>query len=199
MGRNQYVAFLRAINVGGRVVKMPEIQAVFESLGLAEVSTFLASGNVLFQSSRRSPAALEAEIEARLESVLGYTVATLLRTPEELVAILRHEPFPRAEIEAPGNTLYITLLKTALGEEAQRLLPTFETPTDRLASLGREVYRLSLGKVSESKLPEGPVARALGVPGTARNRNTIERLVAKLAGGANSTARRAPRKPRGGS
>jgi uncharacterized protein (DUF1697 family) len=179
----RYFAFLRAVNVGGRVVMMDQVQAQFEALGLAEVSTFLASGNVIFTSPRKNPAVLETEIEERLAATLGYEVPTILRTEEELARIAAHEPFPRADLDAPGHTLYVTLLKAELSDEARGLLPTFETPADALCTHRREIYRLCRGRISESTLPEPAFARAMGVPGTARNMNTIRRLVARGGSG----------------
>jgi uncharacterized protein (DUF1697 family) len=187
----QYYAFLRAVNVGGRVVKMDLIQSLFDSLGLTDVATFLASGNVRFRTARNRTG-LEAAIEAKLESALGYEVVTIVRTHDELAAIAAHRPFPLEEIEAPGHTLYVTLLKSELADKALRRLPSFETPTDALVFHGREIYRLSRGRVSESTLSEPAFARAMGVPGTARNMNTIRRLVAA------STAGPTPKKPKRG-
>ena len=75
----RYVAFLRAVNVGGRVVKMEALRRIFESAGLTNVETFIASGNVLFDSGSRSEKALRAKIEKSLQNELGYSVVTFLR------------------------------------------------------------------------------------------------------------------------
>src|SRR5687767_3383922 len=99
----QYIAFLRAINVGGHVVKMDVLKSIFESLGYSKCATFIASGNVLFES-RKQPARLEKEIEKKLASALGYDVATFIRTPAELRAISEGAP---AET---GATLFVGFL-----------------------------------------------------------------------------------------
>ena len=70
----KYVAFLRAINVGGHTVKMDHLRNLFESMGFANVETFIASGNVIFDSKTKSTAALEMEIENQLQAALGYEV-----------------------------------------------------------------------------------------------------------------------------
>ena len=75
-----YIAFLRAINVGGRTVKMDRLRGLFEHLGYADVETFIASGNVIFQSPAEDTRALEQQIEAHLAASLGYEVATFVRT-----------------------------------------------------------------------------------------------------------------------
>ena len=86
------VAFLRAINVGGHVVPMARLAELFRGLGLAEVETFIASGNVIFSTGKPGGAALEKRIAAHLEKSLGYEVATFLRSGTELAAIVGHRP-----------------------------------------------------------------------------------------------------------
>ena len=75
-----YIAFLRAINVGGRTVKMDRLRGLFEQVGYADVETFIASGNVIFRSPAEDTQALERQIEAHLAASLGYEVAAFVRT-----------------------------------------------------------------------------------------------------------------------
>jgi uncharacterized protein (DUF1697 family) len=96
----QYVAFLRAINVGGHIVKMPELQRLFEGMGFFNVATFIASGNVIFESAVDDAHELEQIIEKELQEALGYEVVTFLRTLPEVAAIADHKPFPEEEFEA---------------------------------------------------------------------------------------------------
>ena len=98
----RYVAFLRAINVGGHTVAMASLRRHFEDAGCCGVETVIASGNVLFESSSRSAAVLEKRIAAHLEGRLGYAVATFLRTPDELASIAAHRPFARSDCDAAG-------------------------------------------------------------------------------------------------
>src|SRR5947209_3109353 len=95
----RYVAFLRAINVGGRTVTMERLRALFDSLKLRRVETFIASGNVIFDASG-APEALERRIERRLEQALGYEVGTFVRSVEELAAVAAHEPFAASDAAA---------------------------------------------------------------------------------------------------
>lgn len=88
------IAFLRAINVGGHNVKMEQLRALFEQLGFDAVETFIASGNVVFETDAAPDAALEADIEAHLRAALGYEVATFLRTDAEVAAVAAYEPLP---------------------------------------------------------------------------------------------------------
>src|ERR1700694_4608695 len=99
----KYVAFLRAINVGGHTVKMDHLRNLFEAMGFSNVETFIASGNVIFDSKSRSTKTLEIKIERSLETNLGYKVATFIRSISELVAVARYKPFH--DSDADGNVL----------------------------------------------------------------------------------------------
>ena len=92
------IAFLRAINVGGHTVSMAQLRKEFEALGLQNVETFIASGNVIFTSRSRDLAALEKKIESRLRASLGYEVATFLRTDAEVAELAAYRPFDAAKI-----------------------------------------------------------------------------------------------------
>ena len=85
----RYIAFLRGINLGGHNVKMDRLRVLFEELGLGDVTTFIASGNVIFDSDERDADTLADRIEAHLAQALGYDVPTFLRTDVELARVGR--------------------------------------------------------------------------------------------------------------
>src|SRR6516165_4082915 len=94
----RFIAFLRAINVGGgRTVKMQSLRQVFESLGFSKVATFIASGNVVFETTTRETKALERKIEKALHEALGYEVRTFIRGEVELAKIANYHPFPQSK------------------------------------------------------------------------------------------------------
>lgn len=174
----RYVAFLRAINVGGHVVKMERLRQLFTKLGFAGVETFIASGNIIFQSAARDAARLEGKIETALESELGYAVKTFLRTDAEVAEIAAHEAFEGARELAKG-TLFIGLLKIApLAADRERLLGAC-TATDEFHVDGRELYWFCRGKSNESAFPGAKLEKTLGMATTLRNSNTLRRLAAK--------------------
>ena len=170
----RYVAFLRAINVGGRYVKMEVLKRLFEEMGLADVSTFIASGNVIFETRARDAAALERKIEAGLKKGLGYEVATFLRTPRELAATVAHEPFP----DAPEVETYVAFLREPPSDAAREKLLGFRSESDDFDVHGREVYWLPNARLSESKFSGGTLEKALRMPATMRNMTTVSRLAA---------------------
>jgi len=89
----EYIALLRGVNVGGHVVKMTDLRALLQGLGLEEVRTYIQSGNVFFSSDESDREALAARIEGCLEKSLGYEVATCLRTTQEVRRIMARKPF----------------------------------------------------------------------------------------------------------
>ena len=93
----RYIAFLRAINVGGHTVKMENLRHLFESLDFSNVQTFIASGNVVFDAKEKSARSLEKKIEKRLREALGYDVATFIRTDAELAEIADYKPFRQSD------------------------------------------------------------------------------------------------------
>jgi uncharacterized protein (DUF1697 family) len=189
----RYVALLRAINVGGHVVKMDRLRALFSGLGFSGVETFIASGNVIFSSPEPDAAALERQVETALSQALGYRVDTFIRTQEELAAIVAHRPFA-AEAAAGAETTYVTFVARPLSAAARKQIAALATPSDELACKGREVYWRRHGSLLDSTVSGPALGKALGGPATTRNRNTIVRLVARLANEAGAAAPKRTRK-----
>src|SRR4030095_10412992 len=118
----KYVAFLRAINVGGHVVKMDHLRRLFEAMGFSNVETFIASGNVIFDSSSKNTRTLEKKIETSLQKALGYKVDAFVRSTSELAAIAKCKPFDDKELNADGHTLFVVFIGSQPGSEASKSL-----------------------------------------------------------------------------
>jgi uncharacterized protein (DUF1697 family) len=177
----KYVAFLRAINVGGHTVKMDYLRRLFADLGLANVETFIASGNVIFDASSKSSRALEKKIESCLLEALGYEVATFVRSTAELAEIAQYKPFPDSEVTAAGHTLYIGFMAAEPGDTAKQKLPSLATKVDDFHLHGREVYWLRRTKFSESEVSGALLAKTLGLPATLRNSTTVKKIASKYS------------------
>ncbi|WP_417478407.1 DUF1697 domain-containing protein [Maricaulis sp.] len=163
-----FIALLRAVNVGGTgKLPMSELVAMCEALGYGQVKTWIASGNVVFTSDH-DEARVKAGLEARLLAWAGKPVGVMLRTAEEMRAVLAGNPFPQA---APNRTVAI-FLDTPPGE-----LDGVRSRTDEEIRLGaREIYVHYPGGMGQSKLVI-PAAKS----GTARNMNTIAKLAEMAA------------------
>jgi uncharacterized protein (DUF1697 family) len=175
----RYVAFLRGMNLGNRRIKNPELKAEFERLGLLDVATFRASGNVVFGAvEKESRAALTERVEAGLLDGLGYDVPVYLRSGAETVAIASQEPFAAKDVAASKGKLQVTMLRGKPSAAACKKALALSGDDDRLAIAGSELYWLPSGGVSETELDLKAVERALG-PGTQRTMGTVEQIAAK--------------------
>jgi len=174
----RFIAFLRAINVGGHTVTMADLQRHFTALDLEEVETFIASGNVVFRSSARNAGALERRIEDHLRAVLGYEVKTFLRTEAELAAIARYQPFTATQRRAAA-ALNVGFLSGPLGASARKALMGLKTAIDDFHLHGRELYWICRKTQSKSTFTNVQFERLVQVRTTFRGVNTIARLAAK--------------------
>lgn len=174
----RYVAFLRAINVGGHVVKMDVLKALFEDLGYTDVSTHIASGNVLFETRSKNTRVLEAAIEATLEKSLGYEVTTFVRTRADVAAIAAHEAFPRTAIESAA-AFNVALLKQPLDAAGVAGVAKLRTDIDDFHLNGSELYWLCARRQMESKFSNTVFERAVKARATFRGLRTMAALAEK--------------------
>lgn len=177
---SKFIAFLRAINVGGHTVKMDHLRRLFESLGYSNVETFIASGNVVFETTARNTQTLERAIEKKLHAALGYEVATFIRTSAELAAIAEYIPFKKAERDA-AVALNVAFLAEPLDARSRSKLMALRTDIDDFQVHAREVYWLCRKRQSESTFSNAILEKTVGKSSTLRNMNTIQKLAAKYA------------------
>jgi uncharacterized protein (DUF1697 family) len=168
---NAFVALLRAVNVGGTgKLPMADLKRLCEKAGFSNVQTYIASGNVIFQS-KLTTAQAKALLISRLERYTGKPVGVIIRTPAEMEAIVEKNPFPDC---APNRTIAIFLD----GPVAANVLDGVTGQKDEQIKIGKNEIYVHYG--------EGMAASKLKIPyaknGTARNINTITKL-AELAAG----------------
>ncbi len=175
-----FFAFLRAINVGGRNVPMAQLRSLFEEMGFAQVETYIASGNVVFEADSDDAQTLQTQIEVALRAALGYEVATFLRTPSQLQSLVRHKPFDD-EAMATAVALNVALLAEPLSDENLHSLMSLRTDIDDFHVHGRDVYWLCWKKQSESTFSNALFERRLKVKTTFRGMATLQKLAAKYA------------------
>ncbi|SED52277.1 DUF1697 domain-containing protein [Bradyrhizobium erythrophlei] len=165
----RYVALLRAVNVGGTgKLPMTELKAMCVDEGFADVQTYIASGNVVFSSKLGAPK-VKAALEKRLQAYAGKPVGVAVRSADEIAAVLKANPFPKA----PPNTTVAIFLDEPPPKDA---LKDVKGQQDEQMRLGkREIYVAYGSGMGRSKLKIPAAAN-----GTARNLNTIAKL-AELA------------------
>jgi uncharacterized protein (DUF1697 family) len=174
------VAFLRAINVGGHTVTMEELRRLFKAIGLTEVETFIASGNVIFVSPSKDLPALQRKIERHLTAKLGYEVKVFIRTEAEVAAIAQYKPFEESQLRT-AQALNVAFLAEPLAAGAIESLMALRTDIDDFHVNGREVYWLCRKKQSDSKFSNVRFEKALQIRATFRGVNTVTKLAGKYA------------------
>jgi uncharacterized protein (DUF1697 family) len=157
---------------------MDILRQLFESMGLSNVETFIASGNVIFESKLKGDRALEEKIERKLKDALGYDVATFVRTDAELAAIAEYKPFKKSELDAAG-ALNVAFLSEPLDAAAKKKLATLKTDIDDFHTQGREVYWLCLKRQSESTFSNVLFEKTIGRKTTFRGINTVRKMTEK--------------------
>ncbi len=169
------VAFLRAVNLGKRTVKMPRLVELFEDAGFANVWTHINSGNVVFDATGPR-ASLEKAIERRLEKEFGFEITTFVRSATELQRTVNVNPFPLAS----GDTYFVTFLKAAPNATTRRRLEQLSNNFDTLIVRGRDVHWKMRGRSTDSRLKKKDWAAVVGENNsTSRNMSMLRKLAAR--------------------
>jgi len=176
----KYIAFLRAINVGGHTVKMDHLKSLFEKMGFINVETFIASGNVVFETKSKSVDSMKKKIESDLHKQLGYQVAAFIRSTEELKRITGYKPFKESELNNPNNNLYIGFLESAPSKENQNKVFAMKNDINEFNFYHNELYWLCRKNFSDSGIDGKKLEKALGMSATIRNSTTIKKMVDKF-------------------
>jgi uncharacterized protein (DUF1697 family) len=175
-----YVALLRAINLGARNrVPMSELRRLCGDLGYADVVTYIQSGNVVLRSPARSAAAVERALTTAIEKELGLSIAVIVRTGAELAKVVAGNPFPKAE----PNRLHVAFLDAKPAAAHARALEAFDSGgADEVKVRDREAYMHTPKGYGVSKLSGAIVESRLQVVATARNWNTVTKLLDLASG-----------------
>jgi uncharacterized protein (DUF1697 family) len=174
------ISLLRGVNVGGyHKIKMDALREIYESLGLKHVKTYVQSGNIVFTTEAREWAQFATRIESAIESAAGFRPGVMLRTAAEMREIIARNPFAdRAGIEA-AKLAVIFLGGEPSAESRERIAALNKGGyPEEVYSQGRELYMYFPNGMGRPKLPVAQVERAVKIPGTARNWNTVTKLLA---------------------
>ncbi|MFB3924066.1 MAG: DUF1697 domain-containing protein [Terriglobia bacterium] len=172
------ISMLRGVNVGGHnLIKMDALRALYESLGLGEVRTYLQSGNVVFKTRERSRHRLSERIAHGIDRRFGIRPDVILRTSSDFRKVIAGNPFAgRREIE-PAK-LHVTFLPSNPGPKARQEILRIRTAPEELYVSGRELYVYFPNGMGRSRFPWGLIEKTLRMSGTARNWNTVRKLFA---------------------
>lgn len=171
-----YVALLRGINVGGnKKVPMAALREVLTGLGYGGVRTLLQSGNAVFTSPAKAPEQLAAELEGAIEDRFGFTVGCVVLSAAELRAAAERNPFPLSSFDPPKLVVYFLSGPADPGRlkgiDSQKYLP------DEFRIGEREIFLHCPNGLGRSKLAAALTGIDLGAVATARNWNTVTKLL----------------------
>lgn len=170
-----YIALLRGINIGGHnKLPMKELRELLGNLGLENVKTYIASGNVVFQGREINPAELEEQISAAIQKDHGFEPRILILKAAEIEAAVQANPFPEAEPEPKSLHLYFL---TDIPENPNlEAIEEVKKDNERFELVDKFFYLHAPDGVGRSKLA-GRVERYLGVTTTARNWRTVNKIM----------------------
>jgi uncharacterized protein (DUF1697 family) len=175
-----WIVLLRGVNVGGaNRVAMADLRELVATLGHTGVSTYIQSGNIVMTSSRSDRAVMAGEICAGIEASFGPKVSAVLRTPDELRVALAANPFTIAE---DGTRVLITFLSDSPSPGDVALLERDRFLPDQFEVVGSELYGYYPNGAGRSKMTLDYFEKRLHVRGTARNLNTVAKLVELSSG-----------------
>ena len=171
-----YVALLRGINLGPRnKIGMADLRELIGSIGHGDVRSHILSGNVIFTSRRRGVAQLEKEIEGAIESRFGLAIRVLIRTADELAAIVKDNPLPEAT--SRGDRLFVLFLEREPDRDRIEAIDAAAFAPDEFRLGDRVIYASYRDGFQDSKLVGALTDKRLGVAITTRNWNTVTRLL----------------------
>jgi uncharacterized protein (DUF1697 family) len=175
-----YVALLRGINVGGNnIIKMPDLKASFAALDLREVTTYIQSGNVVFEATETKPSTLAARIEAGLSERFGYQSRIVLRSHGQMRAIVGKAPAGFGKQPEMYRYDVVFLREPLSAPEAMRDIPLREGVDQAFAGDGVCYFARLISRATQSYM-----SRIVGTPSyksmTIRNWNTTVKLLALL-------------------
>jgi uncharacterized protein (DUF1697 family) len=178
----RHIALLRGINLGpNRRVSMPDLRALLTGLGYEDVRTLLQSGNVVLTSDL-DPLPLEQELERQLADGLGFDVRVIVRTRDELADVIERDPL--GDTAADPRRYQVTFLSGDPDPERLRRAEEAAVAPERFVLSGREIYAWHPDGVGRSELAMLLARGDLGAAATARNWNTVTKLLALADDGA---------------
>jgi uncharacterized protein (DUF1697 family) len=171
----KHIALLRAINVSGKnKLPMKDLAAMFVAAGCRDVATYIQSGNVVFSAPAAVLKKLPQAISQRIADAFGHKVPVVIRSHEQIAAVIRENPFLKAGEQE--KTLHVVFLADLPGTEAVAKLDPQRSPPDRFIVAGQHIYLHLPNGAGQSKLTNAWLDSKLSTISTARNWNTVLKL-----------------------
>jgi uncharacterized protein (DUF1697 family) len=170
----RYVALLRGINVSGKnIMSMKELSGLFVELGMKNVTTYIQSGNVVFDSENDDSSDISKKLETAISKVFGYEISVIIRSKQELREIIKKNPFASED----EKMLYTTFLKEIPDKELLSELQGKNINNDEIRIIDKNAYLLIRSGYGNTKLSNAFIEKKLRVVSTTRNINTVKKLI----------------------
>ncbi len=173
----RYIAFLRAVNVGGRVVTMERLRELFGELGLSAVRTYIQSGNVFFETARTDRAKLTRQIEQHLSDALRFEVPAFVRTIDEIESALVLDPFRSVRV-TPDTRLCVVLISAPLPADLRWPMTSPGGDSELLAATPGEVFAVLHQTPGRASNPAAFIEKTFKVNATSRFFATMQKIAA---------------------
>ncbi len=172
-----FVTLFRAINVGGNnPVKMPVLKEMHEALGFKKVSSYLQTGNLVFESTETDLIQLANQIKKEFEKTFGFSTEVLVRSAAELKELFKKNPFlERPEKET--KWIIVIFLSASADEQGKAALLKAHAGPEEIFIADKELYIYYPEGIGRSKLSNTFIEKNLKVSGTGRNWNTVTKLL----------------------
>lgn len=173
---NTFISMLRGINVSGqKKIRMQELRALYRSLGLDNVRSYVQSGNVIFDTPESDPAKLAGAIQNQIQQTFGYAVPVFIRTPADFQRIIAGNPFLNGRNEDPAK-LYVTFLYQLPSPEKLNTLAAPNQSSDEFVIGEQEIFLYCPTGYGRTKLSNQFFEKKLQVPATTRNWKSVNAL-----------------------
>jgi uncharacterized protein (DUF1697 family) len=172
-----FISMLRGVNVGAHNrIKMDALRSMYQSLKLEDPRTYVQSGNIIFRTKEKIASKLAKKIQTAMEAEFGFRPEVVLRTTDELRKAITASPFAKRKDVEPGKLL-VTFLGGDAPAEAPAMLANLKGYPEEVHLVGRELYIYFPDGAGKSKLPWSRVEKLVGVTGTARNWNSVNKML----------------------
>ena len=170
---NTYIALLRGINVGGKnILSMKDLISIFATLNYENIKTYIQSGNVVFQSRKKVDQKAAVEISTLVKEKRGFEPKVLILKADELKIAIANNPFPTAD----GKALHFYFLESQTNQPNMERLMSLKSESEEFELIHKVFYLYAPLGIGRSKLAS-EIEKALGIPVSARNWNTVNKIL----------------------
>ncbi|MCG8570894.1 MAG: DUF1697 domain-containing protein [Spirochaetes bacterium] len=173
----KYLSLLRGINVSGqKLIKMDDLKKLYLSLKFTDVTTYIQSGNVVFQSSINETEKIKDMIESAIYDQYGFAVSVQIKTARQIKEVVDHYPFKSIDPFAKGNKILVTFFSVLLDDKAVSEIKQYASANERVSYHGQVIYLYCPDGYGKSKLSNNLIEKKLKVNTTTRNWKTLLKL-----------------------